>query len=104
MSWFESHQSLGDHPKTIRAAHTLKISTPQLVGHLSYLWWWALDYAQDGSLFTFSAIEIAHAARWKKNPEALLFAVVLDPALMTRPCIGGKPPRGGVPFGHTSGL
>lgn len=66
MTWIESHQSLGDHPKTARAAEALKISHPQVVGHLHYLWWWALEYAPDGNLKGYTAAQIAVAARWPK--------------------------------------
>lgn len=76
MSWIESHQSLGDHPKTIRAAGLLKIDPAQMVGHLHYLWWWALDYAPDGDLSGFTAAEIAHACRWRKNADAFLEALL----------------------------
>lgn len=62
--WIESHQSLRDHPKLIRAARRLKISRPQMIGHLHCLWWWALDYAQDGNLSAYDADDIAAAAEW----------------------------------------
>ena len=54
MAWIESHQELANHPKTKRFKRALGISTPQAIGHLHLLWWWALDYAQDGSLAAFS--------------------------------------------------
>lgn len=64
MAWIESHQSLGNHPKLIRLAGCLKISKAQAVGHLHFLWWWALDYAPDGDLSKLSKKEIAGAATW----------------------------------------
>lgn len=75
VAWLESHQSLGDHPKTRKAARLLGIGTPQLVGHLMYLWWWALDYAEDGDIGKFSDDDIAFAARW--DGDAVQFARAL---------------------------
>lgn len=50
MAWIESHQSLGTHKKLYRLAAELHITRAQAVGHLHYLWWWALDNAPDGDL------------------------------------------------------
>ena len=50
MAWIESHQALGRHPKLRRLARALNISHPTAVGDLHYLWWFAIDFAQDGSL------------------------------------------------------
>lgn len=82
MAWIESHQSLGDHPKTLRAAQMLRIDVAQMVGHLHFLWWWALDYAQNGDISALTPAEIAHAARWKRdashkarNPEEFVAAL-----------------------------
>lgn len=68
MSWIESHQELGRHPKTRRAAKLLSTSRPAVIGHLQYLWWWALDFAQDGDLSGFDAEEITEAALWDGDP------------------------------------
>lgn len=82
MAWIESHQELGRHPKTKRLARLLNISLPTAVGHLQFLWWWALDYAQDGCLGRFDAADIADAALWEGDPgtfiEALCEAGFLD--------------------------
>lgn len=64
MAWIESHQSLGQHPKVFRLASQLAAGPAAIIGHLFYLWWWALDYAKDGDLSKFSAYEVASAARW----------------------------------------
>lgn len=65
--WIESHQSLGRHPKLIRLAAKLKISRAQAVGHLHYLWWWAMDFAPDGDLSRFAPEEIASGAEWAQS-------------------------------------
>lgn len=64
MAWIESHQELGRHPKTRRLAKMLGVSRPAVVGHLHYLWWWAMDFAQDGDITEFDNDELAEAALW----------------------------------------
>jgi len=76
MAWIESHQELGRHPKTARAARRLGVSRVTVVGHLHYLWWWCLDYASDGDLSPYSAEEIAEAAAWDGDPAAFVSALV----------------------------
>ena len=68
MAWIESHQELGRHPKARRMARQLNISRPAVVGHLHYLWWWAMDFAQDGDVTDFDGEEIAEAALWDGEP------------------------------------
>jgi hypothetical protein len=76
MAWIESHQELGRHPKTKHLARTLKISVPAAVGHLMFLWWWALDFAQDGDLSAFTVDDIADAAGWDGDPQDILDAFI----------------------------
>lgn len=82
VAWIESHQTLGQHPKTKRLARYLGISLPTAVGHLHYLWWWAMDYAQDGHLGRYEPADIAAAAMWEGDPhqfvDAMLKAGFLD--------------------------
>ena len=75
MAWLESHQPLADHPKTKKAARLMKASVPAVIGHLHLLWWWAMDYAQDGDLSAFSSEDIATASRWTKNPAIFIDAL-----------------------------
>jgi hypothetical protein len=74
--WIESHQELGRHPKTKRLARSLGVSVPAAIGHLHLLWWWSLDFAQDGSLDGFEAAEIADAAMWEGDPVPFYAALV----------------------------
>lgn len=76
MAWIESHQTLGNHPKLIRLAATLKIQKAQAVGHLHYLWWWALDYAPSGDLAKITHHEIADASKWDGDPKAFQDALM----------------------------
>jgi hypothetical protein len=65
MAWIESHQALGHHPKTLQLAAELGVSLPTAVGHLHFLWWWALEYAPDGRLKPGSEQTIARACEWR---------------------------------------
>jgi hypothetical protein len=64
MAWIESHQALGRHPKLLRLAGQLRIHRAQALGHLHFLWWWALDYAPYGDVSALTSAEIAAAAEW----------------------------------------
>ena len=75
MAWIESHQSLGGHPKLKKLARLLGINRAQAAGHLQFLWWWALDYAQDGDISGYSQEDIAEAADWTGEPEAFVDAL-----------------------------
>lgn len=76
MAWIESHQTLGQHPKTKRLARYLEVSLPAAVGHLHYLWWWALDYAQDGDLSRYEPEDIADAVLWDGDAKAFVEALI----------------------------
>ncbi len=73
--WIESHQELREHPKTKRAARLLHISTVQLIGHLHFVWWRALDYAQDGNLAGYDDADIADWAGWEGSPDEFIQAL-----------------------------
>lgn len=76
MSFIPSHEELGRHPKTRRAARILAISLPQIVGHLHFLWWWGLHYAQDGDITQWENADIADAALWEGDPNEFVEALV----------------------------
>lgn len=83
VAWIESHQSLGKHPKTKRLARSLGVPLPMAVGLLQFLWWWALDFAEDGDLSRFEDLEIAQECLWEGEPSDLVTALMevgfLDP-------------------------
>lgn len=56
-------------------ADLLRIPAPQVIGHLQCLWWWALDYAQDGDLARYTPAQIARGAKWTKKPEVFIEAL-----------------------------
>ena len=76
MAWIESHQELWRHPKTKKLARLLQISIPTAVGHLHGLWYWAMDFAQDGDLSAYDAEDIADAVMWDGDAKKFLDALV----------------------------
>ena len=75
MAWIESHQQLRDHPKILRLSRLLDIHRTSAVGLLHFLWWWALDHAEDGDITDFDALDIATAAGWDGDPDTLVKAL-----------------------------
>src|SRR5215471_2583384 len=75
MPWIESHQMVGHHPKTIRLAELLRVSLPTAVGHVHYLWWWALDFAPTGAIRTSPTV-LARACEWRGSAEKFVQALV----------------------------
>jgi len=83
MAWLHSHQALRDHPKKDRLAELLfngsvpnDVSDLAAVGLLHCLWWWALDYAQDGDLAKFSDRQIAKGCGWIGDATLLVQALI----------------------------
>ena len=76
MAWIESHQTLGQHPKTLALAAELGCSLPTAVGHLQYLWWWALDYAQDGLVTARTRPIAIRACQVQRQPDRFWDALV----------------------------
>lgn len=76
MAWLESHQSLGEHPKTKKLCRILNISKREAVGTLHLLWWWALDYAEDGDLSRYDDLDIAIGADWDQSETDFVNALV----------------------------
>ena len=75
MAWIESHQELRQHPKLKRLCRSLKCSPQMAVGLLHFLWWWAVDFAPDGSLHGYNAQDIADAIDWTEDANSLLKAL-----------------------------
>ena len=76
MAWIESHQTLRDHPKTHRLAQELEVSVHAAIGLLHCLWWWSVDYAQDGDLGRYPKGELARGCLWEGGPEVLIEGLV----------------------------
>ena len=75
MAWVESHQELGGHPKTRKAARRLGIGVPQMVGHLHLMWHWALSYADTGDLSNHDSEDVALGAMWDGDPDDFVKAL-----------------------------
>lgn len=93
--WIQSYCALGDHPKVHKLCRILAISHAQAIGHLHYLWWWAMSYAQDGSLTRFDSLDIAIAARWQEDEKEFVDALTAvgfidDLGIHDWPDYGGK--------------
>lgn len=76
MAWIESHQEVGRHPKTRKAARRLGIGIPQMVGHLHLLWHWALDYADTGDLGAHDNEDVALGAMWDGDPDEFVQVLI----------------------------
>ena len=77
MAWIKSHDTLAHHPKTLRLARRLGTTVPAAIGHLHLLWWWAMDYAEDGNLTGFDSEEIALACMWESEPGTFISALTV---------------------------
>jgi hypothetical protein len=71
-----TYQSLGSNLKTIRAARMLGIDKPTMVGHLLFLWWWAMDHAVSGDLSNLRDEEIEEIALWTREPGRFVHALI----------------------------
>lgn len=58
--------------KLRRLARALRIHRAQAIGHLHFLWWWALDNAPTGDLSALAPAEIAEVAEWTGDAEAFV--------------------------------
>ena len=76
MSWIESNQEVGRHPKTKKLARLLEVSVVTAVGHLHYLWWWAMDFAQDGYIGKYDDFDIAEACLWAGDHQSFVEALL----------------------------
>jgi hypothetical protein len=73
--WIPSYQALGRHPKTLRLARVLDVSVPTAIGHLQLVWWWAVDYAENGDLSRYDDADVAEAAMWEGEPGQFVAAL-----------------------------
>lgn len=61
MAWIESHQQLKDNPKLYDLCASMGWAKHEAVGYLHLLWYWCVDYAEDGDLTRHNAPRIALA-------------------------------------------
>ena len=75
MAWIKSEQALGSHPKLRLLAKELDITIPETIGHLHLMWWWAVDYAEDGDVTRYRDF-IPFAAQFEGDPDKFIKALV----------------------------
>jgi len=75
MAWIKSDESLSQHPKVDELAEILKLHPAQVIGHLHYLWWWALSYADSGDITKYQK-RIAKAANYDGDNDEFIKALV----------------------------
>ncbi|MEK5182152.1 hypothetical protein [Paenibacillus odorifer] len=74
--WIKSYQATDRDPITRRFCRSTGLSTPAAVGTLHMLWWWVLDWAQDGDISKYHDIDIADAVSFEGEPEVLMRALI----------------------------
>lgn len=82
MAWIESHQTLRKHPKLLHLCELTTWSINEAVGILHSLWWWTLDYAEDGDLSRYSSSQIALAIDAKLPDPSKLFSILIEVKFM----------------------
>ena len=82
MAWIESHQELWRHPQDEKnLPGCWGCQFPTVVGHLHGIWYWALDFAQDGDLHQYDprkSLMLLCGRRSGQFIEALVAAGYLD--------------------------
>tara|TARA_R100000353_G_scaffold160738_1_gene120502 strand:- start:1544 stop:2272 length:729 start_codon:yes stop_codon:yes gene_type:complete len=75
MAWIKSDETLSQHPKVDLLSNLLEIHPAQAIGHLHYLWWWCLNYAETGDLTRYKNM-IAKASRFDGDNDKYVNALV----------------------------
>lgn len=79
MAWYEAHQTLAKHPKTLKLASLLKSDRRYAVGLLHDLFSWGLDAAKkDGTLPGVAEEEIASALDYSGKKGASVVAALVE--------------------------
>ncbi|MGN7760483.1 hypothetical protein [Paenibacillus sp. 22594] len=74
--WIKSYQATDRDPITRRFCRSTGLNTPAAVGTLHMLWWWVLDWAQDGDISKYHDIDIAEAVNFEGEPKVLMRALI----------------------------
>ena len=75
MAWIKSEQALASHPKVHLLAKELGVRCTTSYCHLHLLWWWALDYADDGNLTRYRYF-IPNASQWVGDEEIYISSLI----------------------------
>lgn len=76
MSWMRLDSTAGDHPKLRRLAANLGTSQPLTLGLVTGAWLFALRFAPDGNLGSFSVEDLEAAIGWDGEPGAFTRAMI----------------------------
>lgn len=74
MAWIKSDQSLAEHPKLKLLARDLGISEVEVLGTLHLLWYWTLEYAEDGHVKYIELLP--EAMKWKGDSDKLINSLI----------------------------
>ncbi|MBL8023904.1 MAG: hypothetical protein JNK54_06445 [Elusimicrobia bacterium] len=73
MAWIASHKEILSHPKTLDLMEAMGWDVDQCVAKLHRLWWWCVDYAEDGDLRKHNDDRIARAVGLNGGNDATRF-------------------------------
>lgn len=76
MTWMRLDSTAADHPKLRRLAAKLGTSQPLTLGLVTGAWLFALRFAPDGNLGSFSAEDLELAIGWDGEPGAFTRAMI----------------------------
>lgn len=76
--WIESHVTLRAHPKRLHLQSLTGWSTNETLGVLHSLWWWALQYAEDGDLSKYPPEMVAIAVEANLPNKGDFFKVLIE--------------------------
>lgn len=74
MAWIKSDQSLAEHPKLKLLAKDLEISEVQALGHLHLMWYWTLEYADNGHVKYIELLP--EAMKWTGDENKLIESLI----------------------------
>lgn len=74
MAWIKSDQSLAEHPKLKLLAKDLDITEVQALGHLHLMWYWVLEYADNGHVKYIELLP--EAMKWTGDSELLIESLI----------------------------
>lgn len=78
MPWIESHQKLERHPKLLDLCNKTGWNKDEALGKLHRLWWWTLDFAEDGVLKKYNPHQYLSPLTNDKLPAEKLLNILKD--------------------------
>jgi hypothetical protein len=78
MAWIESHQQLLSHPKTLNLMNLMSWDIDTTIGKLQRFWWWCIDYAPDGDLRRYNALNLGAAVGLSRKKADQFVSAMID--------------------------